>query len=355
MSVSSRPFSPLLEYVPSTSLEPISRAIQAHVVGDLRRRGAVVAVSGGIDSSVCLALCVRALGPDHTLVLASLPDRHSSPESARLAGLLTNALGSDQHRANIHPILDGPAPIAGQIEAIRMVFPNATDSGRTRSSSRPSSPERAEYPPTRRRFRAATAERTSASRGSYLQIVAATNFKQRIRKMTEYYHADRLNYAVVGTPNRLEYDQGFFVKGRRTCGCQADRPSLQDAGLSHWRDTSGFLKRSRAHADDGHVLASADPGGVLFLGAVSDDGYLPLRAEQRDSRGRDRSRFGAHDRAGGESVGGHQGEAADYAPATPDGTYCGGREYGRGVHGKRPAVDRERSVGPGRCAASQGS
>src|SRR5690606_13895558 len=47
---------------------------------------------------------------------------------------------------------------------------------------------------------------------AYLQMVAATNFKQRVRKMMEYYHADRLNYAVAGTPNRLEYDQGFFVK-----------------------------------------------------------------------------------------------------------------------------------------------
>jgi len=47
---------------------------------------------------------------------------------------------------------------------------------------------------------------------AYLGIVAATNFKQRTRKMLEYYHADRLNFAVAGTPNRLEYDQGFFVK-----------------------------------------------------------------------------------------------------------------------------------------------
>ncbi len=48
--------------------------------------------------------------------------------------------------------------------------------------------------------------------GPYLRIVAATNHKQRLRKTMEYFHADRLNYAVVGTPNRLEYDQGFFVK-----------------------------------------------------------------------------------------------------------------------------------------------
>jgi NAD+ synthase len=54
-----------------------------------------------------------------------------------------------------------------------------------------------------------TARLTSAA---YSQIVAATNFKQRVRKMIEYYHADRLQYAVAGTPNRLEYDQAFFVK-----------------------------------------------------------------------------------------------------------------------------------------------
>jgi NAD+ synthase len=46
----------------------------------------------------------------------------------------------------------------------------------------------------------------------YLGVVAATNMKQRTRKQIEYYHADRLNFAVAGTPNRLEYDQGFFVK-----------------------------------------------------------------------------------------------------------------------------------------------
>jgi NAD+ synthase len=53
----------------------------------------------------------------------------------------------------------------------------------------------------------------------YLQIVAATNFKQRVRKTLEYFHADRLNYAVIGTPNRLEHDLGFFVRtatARRT-------------------------------------------------------------------------------------------------------------------------------------------
>ena len=57
-----------------------------------------------------------------------------------------------------------------------------------------------------------TQKRARLTHEAYLSIVAATNFKQRSRKMLEYYHADRLNYAVAGTPNLLEYDQGFFVK-----------------------------------------------------------------------------------------------------------------------------------------------
>ena len=54
-------------------------------------------------------------------------------------------------------------------------------------------------------------ERLSAA--AVLEVVAATNLKQRTRKMVEYHHAERRNFAVAGTPNRLEYDQGFFVKG----------------------------------------------------------------------------------------------------------------------------------------------
>jgi len=48
---------------------------------------------------------------------------------------------------------------------------------------------------------------------AYRALIAATNMKQRVRKLMEYTWADRMHYAVAGTPNLLEYDQGFFVKG----------------------------------------------------------------------------------------------------------------------------------------------
>ena len=101
--------------------------------------------------------------------------------------------------------------------------------------------------------------------------------------MMAYYHADRLNYAVCGTPNRLEYDQGFFVKGGD--GLADFKP------IAHLYKTQVFaLARSLGvpeeivapDADDGHVLAAADPGGVLLLRSVSDHGHLSVRPEQWD-------------------------------------------------------------------------
>jgi NAD+ synthase len=50
------------------------------------------------------------------------------------------------------------------------------------------------------------------STNDFLQIMAATSFKQRSRMAMLYYHAERLHYAVIGTSNKHELAQGFFVK-----------------------------------------------------------------------------------------------------------------------------------------------
>ena len=101
-----------------------------------------------------------------------------------------------------------------QAEAIRQVFPEYGD-GYKFKITLPSILESDRLNVSELTDRDAVGRAARRSRmplAAYLQLVAATNFKQRIRKMMEYYHADRLNYAVAGTPNRLEYDQGFFVK-----------------------------------------------------------------------------------------------------------------------------------------------
>ena len=202
----------VLRLDPTRATEEIEGAIRRQVLGTLRRRGAVVGMSGGIDSSLVATLCARALGQDRVVGLL-MPERDSSDDALRLGRMLAGHLGIRHVVENIAPALDGLGCYARQLEAIRMVFPEYGEGWRCKltlpsildgdrlniTSLTVSDPE--------------GALRTSRMPpGAYLQMVAATNFKQRTRKMMEYYHADRLNYAVAGTPNLLEYDQGFFVK-----------------------------------------------------------------------------------------------------------------------------------------------
>ena len=181
-------------------------------LGTLRRRGAVIGLSGGIDSSVTAALCVRALGPERVLGLL-MPEADSAKETTGLGQLLGAKLGIKTVLEDITTILEAAGTYSRRDAAIReavpeygpgdkskIVLPNAKDNdGYSLFSVVVELPDGRQF---RRRL----------TLDSYLGILAATNFKQRVRTMMEYHYADRYRYAVAGTPNRLEYDQGFFVK-----------------------------------------------------------------------------------------------------------------------------------------------
>lgn len=179
--------------------------------GRLSRRGYVVAISGGIDSSVCAALCALAVGPERVLGLL-LPEQDSSASSTTRGTMLADHLGIRTEHIDISPTLRAIGCYRWRDEAIRRVFPGYDGTWPNKIVLSGGQAGRINH------FRLVVQkpsgellEATLRLR-EYLQIVAATNFKQRVRKTIEYFHADRLNYAVVGTPNRLEYDQGFFVK-----------------------------------------------------------------------------------------------------------------------------------------------
>lgn len=177
----------------------------------LHRRGLVVAISGGIDSSTCAALAVHALGPSRVFGLI-LPERDSSDDSAVRAGILAQHLGIRTETVDIAPALEAIGCYRARDAAVRNALPEYGEGWKFKIVIDGGIEGRVN------RFRLVAEAPDGASHerdlalNDYLTIVAATNFKQRIRKTLEYFHADRLNYAVVGTPNRLEYDQGFFVK-----------------------------------------------------------------------------------------------------------------------------------------------
>jgi NAD+ synthase len=178
----------------------------------LKRKGVVLGISGGIDSSVVAALAARALGADRVLGLM-MPEADSSGDSERLAAALAATFGIKTVREEITGTLDAAGCYRRRDDAIRAVVPEYGDGWKCKivlpdQITQPgyaifsivvSSP-------------AGEQQRVRLPLDAYLAIVAATNFKQRVRKMIEYHYADRLRYAVAGTPNRLEHDQGFFVK-----------------------------------------------------------------------------------------------------------------------------------------------
>jgi NAD+ synthase len=190
----------------------ISTAIKNQVVNVLHRRGAVLGLSGGVDSSVCAALCERALGKENVLALF-MPERDSSGDSLRLGKLVADPLDIQTLTEDISPILEGAGCYTRQVEAIREVFPEYELDWKCKVTI-PSILQSDRLNLLRLTVESPSGEQKSGRMPlhAYLKLVAATNWKQRTRKAMEYYHADRLNYAVCGTPNRLEYDQGFFVK-----------------------------------------------------------------------------------------------------------------------------------------------
>jgi NAD+ synthase len=127
--------------------------------------------------------------------------------------MLSNSLGIEAIVEDISPALEGLGCYSRQDEAIRSIVPQYGEGWKCKLVL-PSILEAGRLNVTRLTVQSPQGEISTVrlTPAAYLQIVAATNYKQRVRKMTEYYHADRLNYAVAGTPNRLEYDQGFFVK-----------------------------------------------------------------------------------------------------------------------------------------------
>lgn len=179
---------------------------------DLKRRGLVVGLSGGIDSSVTAALGVRAFGADRVFGLL-MPEKHSGPETLEISRSVADSFGIQFAHEDISSVLESVGFYRRYDDAVREVVPQFAVGWRSKIIIQ-SGGDVSGFNFFELVVESPAGEITQhrLPLKAYLGIVAATNFKQRIRKMLEYYHADRLNFAVAGTPNRLEYDQGFFVK-----------------------------------------------------------------------------------------------------------------------------------------------
>jgi NAD+ synthase len=204
-----------LKIEPAAETQQLVSGLRESVFKVLRKRGVVVGISGGVDSSVALSLCVRAFGPERVVALM-LPEMDSSPESEQLARALAAGLGVEPLKEDITAALEGFGCYCRRDEAIRRVFDEYDPAVGYKAKIVLASNLLAEgslnvFQVTILRPDGQALTKLLPAR-EFLQIVAASNFKQRTRMAFLYHHAELNNYAVIGTANKNEHEQGFFVK-----------------------------------------------------------------------------------------------------------------------------------------------
>jgi NAD+ synthase len=231
----------VLRIDPAATAAQLEAAIRDQVFQQLRRHGAVVELTGGVDSSVVAALCVRALGRDRVLGLF-LPERDSSEEGLRLGRSLAEMLGIQTHLEDVSPILDSAGYYRRREEALQTTLPELVN----------------------------TPGRALVTSDAYLRVVAASNFKQRTREMIQYYWADRLHFAVAGTPSLLEYSQGFLVKNRDGAADVKPITHLYKSQVYQLAEYLGIPEEIRQHRLAPVVVALEQAQEAPFLSASQD-------------------------------------------------------------------------------------
>jgi NAD+ synthase len=179
-----------------------------------KRKGAVIGISGGIDSSVSMALAAKYLGPERVFGVM-MPEKDSSPDSESMASKLAKKFNVEAVVENIRPALEGFKCYERRDEAIKRVFPDfnpLTDKSKIGINKTGLDQK---LPPV---FHLTVIDAAGNQQSKiipvkeYLQIVSASNLKQRCRMAMVYYYAEKMHYCVIGTANKHEIDQGFFVK-----------------------------------------------------------------------------------------------------------------------------------------------
>lgn len=203
----------VLEIDCAAEAERISEFMKKTVLKDYRKKGVVVGLSGGIDSALSATLSVKTFGKERVLGLI-LPEKESSPESQILAQQLANWLGIKTETVSITSILQSLGVYQRREAIVRKYVPEFAECWKYKMAISKDSLEREGLNIFNLYVidKDGVTHKERLSLGDYLEMVAATDMKQRTRMMQLYFYAEKSNFIVAGTTNKSELLQGYFVK-----------------------------------------------------------------------------------------------------------------------------------------------
>ncbi|MHC2994659.1 MAG: NAD(+) synthase [Candidatus Atribacteria bacterium] len=172
----------------------------------LEREGAILGLSGGIDSAVIAVLCVRALGPKKTLALI-MPEKDSKKEHTKDALNFARELNIETKLIDITPYLE-------ELEIYKL-FPldKLLSWGRLKGALIRKAYHFYERKTEKRPFSESLLGFKDKEYSSYIaKGNAYYRVKHRLRMILLYLFGELENRLVVGAANKSEYKIGYFVK-----------------------------------------------------------------------------------------------------------------------------------------------
>lgn len=198
---------------PSLEVTRISEFIHEMTFKNFRRRGAVIGLSGGIDSALVAELCVKALGKERVLGVL-LPEKESNPISLEYGNKQALKLGIKTVTVDITECLESFGIYQTRNATIKQIVPEFEDSLKFHITLPQNllEKDRLNYHSITIEYNDGSKETTRVSATNWLEISACQNIKQRVRMIQLFCHAEKRNYLVAGTTNKTELAQGFYVK-----------------------------------------------------------------------------------------------------------------------------------------------